>query len=244
MLLKDISLETPEDNVLFDEALFVAAEKNAGGEVLRFWESPMVFIVLGRIGQLDAEVKIPSVKNDGVKVLRRTSGGGTVVQGLGCLNYALILDKKRDPAVGDLRRSYSWVSDKVIASLRPQSVEAVFRPTSDIALSVGEKKFSGNAQRRGKNFILHHGTILYNFDLKLIPRYLQMPKDIPEYRRHRQHSDFVTNISIDPHSFKHELARSFGIRGSTAVLTTQERSMIASLKSRDSVPICVYPPEG
>lgn len=243
MLLKDISLETPEDNVLFDEALFVAAEKHAGGEVLRFWESSKIFIVMGRIGQLEAEVNIPAVNKDGVSVLRRTSGGGTVVQGRGCLNYTLILDKKRDPAIGDLRRSYEWISQQVIGALRSQGVEAVFRPTSDVALSDGERKFSGNAQRRGKNFILHHGTILYDFDLSLIARYLQMPKDIPEYRRHRPHSDFVTNIAIDPKPFKRDLARAFASQGSVAVLTSQERSVIASLKARDSVPVCIYPPQ-
>ncbi len=243
MLIKDISLESPEDNVLFDEALFVLAEKHAGGEVLRFWESSKVFVVLGRIGQLEAEVNIPAVKKDGISVLRRTSGGGTVVQGQGCLNYTLILDKKRDPAIGDLRRSYAWISDKVIACLRSQGIEAVFRPTSDMAVSDGEKKFSGNAQRRGKNFILHHGTILYDFDLKLIPRYLQMPKDIPEYRRHRSHSDFVANIAIDLRSFKLDLARTFGSLGSESALTSRERQVLASLKARDSVPVCIYPPQ-
>lgn len=243
MLLKDISLDTPEDNVLFDEALFVIAEKHAGGEVLRFWESSKIFIVMGRIGRLEIEVNIPAVNKDGVSILRRTTGGGTVVQGRGCLNYTLILDKKRDPAIGDLRRSYAWISEQVIRSLRSQNIDAVFRPTSDIALSDGEKKFSGNAQRRGKNFILHHGTILYDFDLTLIARYLQMPKDIPEYRRHRQHSDFVANISIDPHVFKRDMARVFGIQGTSSALTSQERSVIASLKERDSLPVCIYPPQ-
>ena len=78
-----------------------------------------------------------------------------------------------------------------------------------MATGLGEKKFSGNAQRRGKHYILHHGTILYKFDLSLISRYLNMPQDIPEYRKGRPHTDFVTNIPIDPRIFKNHLAQGF-----------------------------------
>ncbi|MCK5082116.1 MAG: hypothetical protein KAR31_04335, partial [Candidatus Omnitrophica bacterium] len=58
------------------------------------------------------------------------------------------------------------------------------------------KKISGNAQKRSKKFILHHGTILYDFDLERIKRYLKVPKDIPEYRQGRSHLDFVTNVPL------------------------------------------------
>ena len=96
MILKDVSLDLPEENVLLDEALFVLAEKFSGGEVLRFWESQKPFIVLGRIGKESEDIHIEAVKKDNIPVFRRASGGGTVVQGAGCLNYAVILDKGRE----------------------------------------------------------------------------------------------------------------------------------------------------
>lgn len=237
MILKDISLDSPEANILLDEALFVSAEKFSGGEVLRFWESATPFVVLGRIGKAREDVNAAAVKKDNIPVLRRTSGGGTVVQGPGCLNYTLVLNMDRDPAVNDLRRSYQWISQKVIDALRLQGVEAAFRPISDIALASGEKKFSGNAQRRGKQFVLHHGTILYDFDLRLISKYLQMPKDIPEYRRDRKHDDFVANIPIDPQMFKRTLAESFAAHSSEPLLTPQEQSLIASLGQKGMISV-------
>lgn len=237
MILKDISLDSPEANILLDEALFVSAEKFSGGEVLRFWESPKPFVVLGRIGKAGEDVNAAAVRKDNIPVLRRTSGGGTVVQGPGCLNYTLVLDKDRDPAVNDLRRSYQWISDRIIDALSRQGVEAVFRPISDIALVSGEKKFSGNAQRRGKQFILHHGTVLYDFDLSLISKYLQMPKDIPEYRRERKHDDFVTNIPVNPQLFKQALAESFSARASDSVLTVKERELIVSLEEKGMISV-------
>jgi lipoate-protein ligase A len=209
MQRRDISFPTAQENIAFDEVLFNLAEKHEAGEYLRFWESSKVFIVLGRIGRGEADVNAIHTQEDGIAVLRRSSGGGTVVQGPGCLNYSLILERQKHPELNDLRKSYEWISAKVIEALACAGVKAYFRPTSDLATGLGEKKFSGNAQRRGRRYVLHHGTILYKFDLSLISRYLNMPQDIPEYRKHRPHTDFVTNIPLDPRIFKDHLAEAF-----------------------------------
>jgi lipoate-protein ligase A len=209
MQRRDISFPSPQENILFDEVLWCLAEKHGGGEFLRFWESSQIFIVLGRIGKEEADVDLAAVGKDNIPVLRRSSGGGTVVQGPGCLNYTLILSKQKYPVLNDLGRSYQWIGAKVIAALRQAGVEAFFRPTSDLAAGFFEQKFSGNAQRRGRHYILHHGTILYNFDLTLISRYLNMPRDIPEYRKHRPHTDFVANVSLLPADFKNCMAQIF-----------------------------------
>ena len=213
MQLRDVSFSTSQENIAFDDVLLALAEKHGAGEYLRFWESSKVFVVLGRIGREEIDVNSAKVQEDNIPVLRRSSGGGTVLQGPGCLNYSVILSKQKHPELNDLRKSYEWISAKVIDALHNSGVEVYFRPTSDLATGSGEKKFSGNAQRRGKNYILHHGTILYNFDLSLITRYLNMPQDIPEYRKHRPHTDFVTNIPIDPRVFKAHLAQGFFASG-------------------------------
>ena len=209
MRFKDVSFPDPQQNIAFDEELLRLADKERAGPALRFWESPRVFIVVGRIGKIEEDVKVKVAESDGVPILRRASGGGTVVQGPGCLNYTLVLSKQEHPVLNDLRRSYAWISQKVIDALKPLGVEAVFRSVSDIAVAGSEKKFSGNAQKRGKNYVLHHGTILYNFDLSLISRYLTIPKDVPAYRQGRSHTDFVTNIPIDPVAFKVNMCRAF-----------------------------------
>jgi lipoate-protein ligase A len=209
MQLRDISFPTPQENIAFDEVLLSLAEKQRTGEYLRFWESSKIFIVMGLIGRADIDVNSSHIQEDNILVLRRSSGGGTVLQGPGCLNFTLVLSKQKHPQLNDLRRSYEWISTKIIEALRQAGLEAYFRPPSDLATGPEEKKFSGNAQRRRKLYILHHGTILYKFDLSLISRYLNMPREIPEYRKHRPHTDFVTNIPIDPHVFKDHLAKAF-----------------------------------
>ncbi len=210
MILKDISLPTPQENILYDNVLLELAEQGSAGETLRFWESKELFIVLGRIGNPAADLHVPNVLRDRVPVLRRSSGGGTVLQGEGCLNYTLVLSKER-PEIQDLRRSYQFILGRIITALKVLKVDAVCRPLSDIALIQNNKKISGNAQKRSKKFILHHGTLLYQFDLKKITEYLTMPKDIPEYRQNRSHLDFVTNIPATADALKKEIQKTFAV---------------------------------
>ena len=232
MLLKDISFSTPQENILFDQVLFQLADNHGDTEYLRFWESPVYFIVLGRIGKAEEDVHLHQTQLEGIPVLRRSSGGGTVVQGKGCLNYSFILSKQKTPALNDLRASYEWVNAKVIKALADLGILAEFKPISDIALAQNERKFSGNAQRRGKTHILHHGTILYDFNLDLISKYLTMPKDIPAYRNSRSHKDFVTNIPIDISDFKFSLCQTVGISTFSQPLTNEEISLLTNLKNK------------
>ena len=207
MKLKDISFPTTKENILFDDVLLALAEEGRGEEVLRFWESSDTAVVLGRIGQWKSDVRVDAVLRDKISVLRRSSGGGTVVQGPGCLNFSFILSKNHHASLHDLKKSYQFILSHVMEALNAQGFKVHFKPISDLAVHIDDKKFSGNAQKRGRNFILHHGTILYNFDLKLIEQYLKFPKDIPEYRRERPHLDFVTNVPVAIDRFKKDLGK-------------------------------------
>ncbi len=228
MVLKDISFPTLAENVAFDEILFQLADKQGQEEYLRFWESPVYGVVLGRISKMEEDVRLASTETDGIAVLRRSSGGGTVLQGPGCLNFTLVLCKQKRPVLNDLHASYEWILTQVAETLRPLGIEAVFHPISDLALAENARKFSGNAQRRGKTHILHHGTILYKFSLDFISRYLTMPKETPVYRKGRSHNEFVANIPIAPQVFKPALAARLGVLGPPQDPTPEE---IAFLKN-------------
>ncbi len=220
MILRDISFQTPEENILFDEVLLDLAEKGQGEESLRFWESSKKFVVLGKTSSLAEDVNMENVIQDDIPVLRRFSGGGTVLQGPGCLNYSLILSKIDNPILNDLRKSYEFILNEMIQSLKPLSLPITFEPISDLALL--NKKFSGNAQHRGRNFILHHGTILYGFHLNDIERYLKMPQSIPPYRKGRAHSDFVTNIDLKKEEIKDLVRHGFRVKSQLDEVSSHE----------------------
>jgi len=208
--LLDCTWENPAENLACDEALLDAAEAAGGPEVLRFWEPRSHFVVLGYGDRAEKEVNVAACKADGVPVLRRSSGGGTVLQGPGCLNYSLIL--KIDP-LGPLRSIVS--ANRFIMERNRSAIEAAMNGATlvdtkipepshnrDISirghtdLTLGELKFSGNAQRRKKSFLLFHGTFLLRFGLPLLEEYLPLPSRQPAYRFGRSHSAFVMNLGL------------------------------------------------
>ena len=74
-------------------------------------------------------------------------------------------------------------------------------------LCLGDLKFSGNSQRRRKNFLLYHGTLLLDCNLNLISELLRMPSLEPHYRASRPHEAFVTNLNLPAAKVKLALAK-------------------------------------
>jgi lipoate-protein ligase A len=190
----DLTLPTPAENLALDEALLLQAEAD-GDEALRFWQWPHHAVVLGAGGRLADEVEESACQADDVPILRRSSGGGTVLLGPGCLLFSLVLRFDRDPALSDLHASYRFILGRIARSLEPLAGPIQLQGTSDLAL--GGRKFSGNAQQRKRTHLLHHGTLLCGFDFAPMERYLKHPPRQPEYRRGRSHADFLVNLSAD-----------------------------------------------
>src|SRR5262245_40400973 len=93
----DVTLPTLAENLALDEALLLEAEAGHGGETLRLWEWPHPAVILGAGCRLADEVDEEACRRDGVPILRRSSGGGTVLLGAGCLLYSLVLAYDRSP---------------------------------------------------------------------------------------------------------------------------------------------------
>jgi lipoate-protein ligase A len=193
MYFLDLTLPALAENLALDEALLLDAE--AGGpEMLRLWRWPHLGVVLGAGGRVADDVDEAACKADGVPVLRRSSGGGTVLLGAGCLLFSLILRFERDPALTDLHASYRFILGRILAGLSPYAAGLALQGSSDLTLA--ERKFSGNAQQRKRTHLLHHGTLLFAFDAVSAQRYLKAPPRQPEYRHRRSHADFLTNLPI------------------------------------------------
>ena len=194
MKVLDLSFPSPQANLACDEALLDRCEEGGSGEILRFWESQTHFVVLGYSNKMRQEVNLFYCHRHKIPVLRRISGGGTVLQGPGCLSYSLILNiKKRN--LESITQTNRFVMEKLKHAFgavlkKPVAVKG----HTDLVL--GNKKFSGNAQRRKRKFILFHGTFLLDFDLKKIEYTLKLPEIRPEYRKDRPHEEFVTNLCV------------------------------------------------
>lgn len=231
MLLLDMSLPTPEENVALDEVLLLGAQSSSetSSGVLRFWESGKYFVVLGLSSVAKEDVYCDVCKSENIPIIRRPSGGGTVLEGCGCLNYSLILPYDMYSGTSDILNSYKIILGKICLALKSECSEFDVNPCGVSDIAIGKMKFSGNAQTRKKKFFLHHGTFLYNFDLKLIGKYLKNPPNQPVYRDNRSHSDFVTNIPLSKDNIKKAIGKEFGVASRRNYLSNLEKELMLRL---------------
>ncbi len=84
------SAPTVAENVAFDEALARSAS-GTGRHLLRFWWGGPSAVVMGSNERAEQVVDAAACARLGVDVLKRCTGGGTVLQTGGVLNYSLVM---------------------------------------------------------------------------------------------------------------------------------------------------------
>ncbi len=202
----DLTLPTPAQNLACDEALIDFCEADNDVEILRFWESSEYFVAVGYANRVATEVNQAECRRGQIPILRRCTGGGTVLQGPGCLNYALILKVESRSSLQSVTSTNRYIMKRHGETLEkmtgfPISVQGF----TDLA--VGSLKFSGNAQRRKRDYVLFHGSFLLDFDITLMEKLLRMPSKQPAYRSNRSHADFLTNLKVPAEIVKQALQR-------------------------------------
>jgi lipoate---protein ligase len=190
----DKSNDTARSHLAREWELFQGVETGTADCLWYIWESPRPVVVLGRNSPIDDHVIVEACRDDGVAVLRRFSGGGAVVLGPGCLNYAIALSLISHPWLADVASSFHAILGQIVGSMRVPGLSIA--GGSDLALHGW--KVSGNAQRRGRFALIQHGTLLYGFDSGLATRYLKEPERQPEYRARRSHAEFIGHLPLPP----------------------------------------------
>ncbi|XP_071703505.1 uncharacterized protein [Rutidosis leptorrhynchoides] len=144
-------------------------------------------IVMGISGKPAELVEINHVLEDKIPVIRRFTGGGTVIVDHGSIFVSFICNKDAVPDVQPYPRPImSWSS---------LLYSKVFQETDDFRLRendyvFGHRKFGGNAQSITKNRWIHHTSFLWDYETRNMS-YLKLPKRAPEYRMARDHLDFI-----------------------------------------------------
>ena len=218
----DLSLPSPQENLAGDEALLDLCEEGLEGEILRFWESLEYFVVVGYANSTAKEANLETCKAANIPVLRRLSGGGTVLQGPGCLNYSVILRIPESGPLASIAGTNKFVMEKQRAALE-LLVAGNVKIEGCTHLAMGDLKFSGNAQRRKRKSLIFHGTLLLKFDISLIEKYLRMPSKQPEYREGRRHTKFLTNLNLDPQAVKQAIQNEWREQKSPCTMRRRRR---------------------
>ncbi len=220
MRFLEFESDSPAMHLALDEAVLEAVERDGGPATLRLWESPVRFVVLGTTQRVMEEVYVEHCQQDGVPIMRRCTAGGCVLQGPGCLNFSLVLPFTMDPELRALHSSYTYILGRIASALAQQGVATALRGVCDLA--VGDGKVSGNAQRRKRGTLLHHGTLVYSADYVGMARYLREPAVRPTYRGARSHAAFVQEVELPVSVLRQQVKAAFGVSGNAQALSEQE----------------------
>jgi lipoate---protein ligase len=224
----ELTLPDPASNLACDEALLELFEaRRATDGLLRIWEPEKHFVVLGHSNRIDSEVDVAACEFERLSIFRRLSGGGTVMQGPGCLNYSLILRNGVEVPLG-IAESFQFVLQH-----HKQCMQQLIEDRVEIAgisdLVVNQQKVSGNAQYRKRWFTLVHGTFLLNLDPAIVTRCLRLPSKQPAYRQNRSHGCFMRNLHLDPINVRKALRAAWYANDQ---FTDIPNAIIADLKKR------------
>jgi lipoate-protein ligase A len=124
---------------------------------------------------------------DGIPVLRRISGGGTVYHDTGNLNFAFIRQSEEGKQV-----DFRYYTAPVIDFLASLGIKAVFEGKND--LTVDGLKISGNAEHVFRERVLHHGTLLFDASLTDMKKYLKPDSENYSTRGVASNRTSVTNL--------------------------------------------------
>lgn len=174
----------PRFNLALEE--YALNNLHLGEELVIIWQNEPT-VVIGRNQNTIEEINEPYIKEKGIHVVRRLSGGGAVYHDLGNLNFTFIVDSQKD-----LVTNFEIFTKPVLAALQSLGVPAQFSGRND--LTIEDKKFSGNAQYWAKDRLLHHGTILFNSDLSVVQEALNVKPAKLESKGIKSVRSRVTNI--------------------------------------------------
>ncbi|MBN3553466.1 lipoate--protein ligase [Fictibacillus nanhaiensis] len=144
-------------------------------------------IIIGKNQNTVEEINADYVRDEGIHVVRRLSGGGAVYHDLGNLNFSFIT--KDD---GNSFHDFKKFTDPVVKALKKLGVNAELSGRNDI-LADG-KKISGNAQFSTKGRMFSHGTLLFDSEIENVVSALNVRMDKIESKGIKSIRSRVTNI--------------------------------------------------
>ena len=202
-------LGSPAEHLACDDAVLQAADAGQVPSTLRLWEFDQTVVIIGRSSRVDFEVNREYCAQQSTPVLRRCSGGASVVGGAGCLMYSVVLDQDLGGGLRKIDVAHQYVMSRVLAAVQTQLPEVELQGICDLTWQ--NRKCSGNSLRIGRKHILYHGTVLYAADLNALSSCLSEAPRQPNYREGRDHRQFVTNIPLDAQQLRRDIESKFEV---------------------------------
>lgn len=155
----------PYLNLAIEEYLF----EYLNDDIFMLWQNEPT-VVIGKNQNAFAEINMNYLKKNNIHIARRITGGGAVYHDLGNINYTFISSKNKTNEI-----DFAYYTTPIIDSLKKLGIEAKLSGRND--LLVEDKKFSGNAQHTKAGRVLHHGTLLFDSNLNVLTKVLNVDEE-------------------------------------------------------------------
>jgi lipoate-protein ligase A len=152
-------------------------------------------VVVGFSGKIHELVHVDKAKMDAVPVIRRYTGGGTVIVDSSTAFVSFVMNASAADTKPYPREIMAWSAEiyEPVFNNKKKSDSNIFSLKENDYVFFDDKKIGGNAQTLTKDRWVHHTSFLWDFNPDNMG-YLQMPAKRPEYRRGRPHTDFLCTI--------------------------------------------------
>lgn len=166
-LISNNDITDPRLNLALEEYCLRHPEMDA--DYLLFYVNEPSIIICRNQNTIE-EINADYVRDNGLHVVRRVSGGGAVYHDHGNLNFSFITRYDRS-----FFHNFRKFTEPVISALQTLGVDAELTGRNDIL--AGGRKISGNAQYTSGKRMLSHGTLLLNSRLESVVAALNVQTD-------------------------------------------------------------------
>jgi lipoate---protein ligase len=180
-------IENPSSDPYFNLAVEEYLLKHLDTDIAMIWSSKPSIIV-GKHQNTLAEINLDYVRKNNIPVVRRLSGGGTVFHDPGNINFTFIRKTAREKLV-----DFKAHTQPIVDFLRSINIDARLEGKNDIRVS--GLKVSGNAEHIFRDKVIHHGTLLFDSDLKHLNLAIKAKEEKFQSKAVKSIRSTVANIS-------------------------------------------------
>ncbi|KAK8806764.1 hypothetical protein WA588_005566 [Blastocystis sp. NMH] len=148
-------------------------------------------IVMGLSGKVEKLINVEKAKELHLPVIKRFSGGGTVVVDNSTFCLTFILNKSDFPKLVFPTPLMDWSGEFYQNVFKRIGVSTFALRENDYVFN--DQKFAGNAQSFSSDRMLHHTSFLWDFQDEMM-KALKHPEKQPKYREQREHTSFLTRM--------------------------------------------------
>lgn len=166
----------------------IALLDDDAAQTFMVWQPDKFYIVLGASNRPEEALYTENVMQDDITVMKRPSGGQTVMLTPGNLLIAAVFPHSLQP-----KNLFNTINSLIISAVKETGVGGLsLRGISDIAIN--GKKILGSAMYRNRDKLLYHAVLNVSEPATTFEKYLRHPGKEPDYREGRKHADFVTSM--------------------------------------------------